>query len=181
MSDGAKQCRKCGVPKDLSEFAKNKGTADGHVNICKQCHKAYVALHYQQNKQQYVGKAKRWKATHLERSRQIGRDHTHRYNEQNRTQVNARKAVCKRNNLPYYTELENRRRARKRNAFVAPVDRRSIYDRDRGTCHICKLPVPFDKMELDHVIPLAKGGEHSPRNVAVAHARCNRKKWTHLI
>jgi 5-methylcytosine-specific restriction endonuclease McrA len=30
--------------------------------------------------------------------------------------------------------------------------------------------------DLDHVIPLSKGGEHSYDNVQVTHPSCNRKK-----
>jgi 5-methylcytosine-specific restriction endonuclease McrA len=31
-------------------------------------------------------------------------------------------------------------------------------------------------LTIDHVIPLSKGGEHSPLNVQAAHATCNYSK-----
>lgn len=37
-----KACFKCGQVKDLSEFYKNKGMSDGHVNKCKSCNKKDV-------------------------------------------------------------------------------------------------------------------------------------------
>jgi len=33
----AKQCRKCGTEKPLSEFFRNKGTKDGYLGRCKPC------------------------------------------------------------------------------------------------------------------------------------------------
>lgn len=71
-------------------------------------------------------------------------------------------------------------RAQKRNAFVAPVSPRVIFERDRWRCHLCGkairrravVPAPLAPV-LDHVIPLAKGGTHEPANVRAAHYLCN--------
>lgn len=73
-------------------------------------------------------------------------------------------------------ETHDRRRARQRSAYVAPVNRRAIYERDGGKCGICHKPVAFKDMHLDHIIPLARGGTHEPRNVQVAHKTCNLRK-----
>jgi len=43
-------------------------------------------------------------------------------------------------------------------------------------CHICRKKVRLSQLHFDHVIPLAKGGEHSERNIAVSHGRCNQRK-----
>jgi 5-methylcytosine-specific restriction endonuclease McrA len=37
----AKACRGCGVEKELSEFYKHPQMADGHLNYCKVCRRAY--------------------------------------------------------------------------------------------------------------------------------------------
>lgn len=80
---------------------------------------------------------------------------------------------------------KQRRRARKRNTS-APTERiiRShIYERDRWTCQLCHrrvdptltYPNPWSA-SLDHVVPLAVGGEHTAANVQLAHLRCNFRK-----
>ncbi|MGY4930325.1 HNH endonuclease [Streptomyces sp. 900116325] len=77
-------------------------------------------------------------------------------------------------------EAKHKRRARQRDAYVANVSRRAIYERDRWMCHLCgkkinrdaEVPDPLAPT-LDHVIPLAAGGTHEPANVRAAHYRCN--------
>lgn len=80
---------------------------------------------------------------------------------------------------------KQRRRARKRDAFVADVSRSQIFERDRWTCQLCGkrvdrtavAPQPLAPT-LDHIVPLAVGGTHEPANVQLAHAQCNTSKRT---
>ena len=71
----------------------------------------------------------------------------------------------------------SRRRARKRAATIENVSRAVVYERDGGRCHICGKKVG-KRWHLDHLIPLARGGEHSYKNVAVSHPKCNMSKQT---
>lgn len=78
------------------------------------------------------------------------------------------------------SERGHRRRALQRGAFVQPVYRRRIYERDKWRCNICgkrvskTAVVPHPRAAtLDHLVPLATGGSHEPANVATAHFMCN--------
>ena len=65
-----------------------------------------------------------------------------------------------------------------------------LYNRDSGRCWLCGEECDFEDTEersgvivcgarypsIDHVIPLSKGGEHSWRNVKLAHNICNTRK-----
>jgi len=81
-------------------------------------------------------------------------------------------------------ESYHRRRALKKAASTgAPVIRSEIGDRDRWKCGLCGAKVNRDlayphpmSPSLDHVIPLSKGGAHSPENVQIAHLQCNSEK-----
>lgn len=73
-------------------------------------------------------------------------------------------------------EIEARRRALKRTTQVEKVDRARIIERDGCRCHICGKKVPRHRVELDHLIPLSKGGPHTYENLAVAHPVCNRRR-----
>lgn len=76
-----------------------------------------------------------------------------------------------------------RRRARLKEAFVEDVDRDAIFQRDGGKCGICGEAILTDvghlhplSFHVDHVIPLALGGEHSMANCQAAHRQCNVRK-----
>lgn len=63
-----------------------------------------------------------------------------------------------------------------------------VIDRDGNTCAWCGTEVDLtvawpDRMSksLDHVIPLAKGGEHALSNAALLHLGCNSAKGTRTL
>lgn len=80
-------------------------------------------------------------------------------------------------------DAKDRRRARERSAYVEPVNRLTIFERDRWICQLCgkptkpdaKVPHPLAPV-LDHIIPLAAGGTHEQRNAQCAHFICNSRK-----
>ncbi|MFI9244157.1 HNH endonuclease [Streptomyces sp. NPDC053086] len=75
---------------------------------------------------------------------------------------------------------KEKRRALQRDAFVAPVQRAKVFERDGWRCRLCgktvlrTAVVPHPRAPvIDHVIPLARGGTHEPSNVQTAHFLCN--------
>jgi 5-methylcytosine-specific restriction endonuclease McrA len=70
-----------------------------------------------------------------------------------------------------------KQRALKRRVFVECVNRRIVFKRDKGRCGICRKRVdPTSKWEIDHIIPISRGGAHCYDNVQLAHGKCNRAK-----
>lgn len=66
-------------------------------------------------------------------------------------------------------------RARER-GVSGKLSRLVVLEMDDRVCGICGEDVdPFD-FHVDHIIPLAEGGEHSYANVQVAHPSCNTSK-----
>lgn len=77
----------------------------------------------------------------------------------------------------------DKRRARKRDAYVADVRRADIYVRDKYRCMLCGKKLRMDAAvphplapTIDHIIPLAVGGTHEPANAQAAHFICNARK-----
>jgi hypothetical protein len=73
-----------------------------------------------------------------------------------------------------------RRRALKVGATVEKFPLNEIYERDGWICQLCNKKVDRElewpngmSKSIDHIIPLIKGGEHSRRNVQLAHLVCN--------
>lgn len=68
------------------------------------------------------------------------------------------------------------------------IKRFDIFERDRWVCQLCrkkidrsaKVPHPKSPV-LDHVLPLAVGGSHTPANVQCAHFICNSTKRANVF
>jgi 5-methylcytosine-specific restriction endonuclease McrA len=59
----------------------------------------------------------------------------------------------------------------------ARVDRDAIIERDGMVCGICEGDIPdATGIDIDHIIPLSRGGTSDPDNLQVAHRRCNLQK-----
>jgi 5-methylcytosine-specific restriction endonuclease McrA len=69
------------------------------------------------------------------------------------------------------------------------INRTHVFVRDRWTCHLCGIRTPPalrgknqpNSPELDHIIPLAKGGGHLYANVACACRACNSAKGSTIL
>lgn len=147
-------CKKCGQPVGL----------DGKARKCAAC----FALRYTQRQCAQCGQAFE---TRNRTDRRVARycSPTCVGEAMRKPYSNARKMAEK--------------RARKRAAFVESVDPLRVFERDKWRCHLCGKKVDKrlsgrDRMgpQLDHVVPLALGGEHSYANTALAHATCNAAK-----
>jgi 5-methylcytosine-specific restriction endonuclease McrA len=168
-----KTCSKCKEEKSISEFRERSNGC--HESWCnwrksgqnKNRYKTDPEYRRQQidrsSKRQRLDpednqrRQKRWRDNHPDQKRSRER----RYAEQNRSKL---------------TQKESRRRAKKLNVFIEDVDPDFVFERDNGVCGICSKPVVKSAMAIDHIIPLARGGDHSYNNVQLAHPWCNSKK-----
>lgn len=62
-----------------------------------------------------------------------------------------------------------------RKAF-SKQERFQIFERDNFTCQYCGRKPPEVQLEVDHIVPLAKGGTNDERNLITACRDCNRGK-----
>lgn len=80
-------------------------------------------------------------------------------------------------------QLHRRRRARERGTRCGTLSFRLVAERDGWVCRLCNkdvdpallVPHPL-AATLDHVLPLARGGEHTMSNAQLAHFLCNSTK-----
>lgn len=59
--------------------------------------------------------------------------------------------------------------------------RMMILERDNFTCQYCGRSAPEVALEVDHVIPVSKGGSDKPKNLITACRECNNGKRAHVI
>ena len=93
----------------------------------------------------------------------------HRWERPGRTRYCSDRCASK----PGKRAWKRARRARLKGARVETVDLLVVAQRDGWRCHICKRKVTRATWSLDHLVPLAHGGDHSYANTALAHHRCN--------
>ena len=96
-------------------------------------------------------------------------------------------------NNPHKRSQSSRDRARKKGLKTEYYTRQQIFDRDGYDCYICNIPVDLEAAHVqgqpgwemyphvEHVIPLALGGDDTLANVKIAHAKCNMDKGVRLL
>ncbi len=84
-----------------------------------------------------------------------------------------------------YKKLQRqKRKALKKGGGELPISRIQLVYEDNIkqygtlTCYLCINPIPFGKDNLEHKIPLCRGGTNEYRNLGVACQKCNCKKHT---
>lgn len=146
-AEGKKRCPQCRVVKPLDkEHFVWRSARGGHFKECRECDRSRTAAHHAANPEIRRAQATRWACENPERKREI-----------------ARKA-------------RQTRRARIAEVFVEEVDPQVLYERDEGVCGVCGKPVDRDEFDVDHVVQVAHGGEHSYANTRIAHVSCNRRR-----
>ena len=80
----------------------------------------------------------------------------------------------------YMKKVKRKRKKQLQENHVEDVSYDTLFERDKGICQICGLPVPYDKCcdnnwggTIDHIVPLSIGGKHSMSNCQLAHRICN--------
>jgi 5-methylcytosine-specific restriction endonuclease McrA len=113
------------------------------------------------------------------RCAECGRQHTPAYGDKSRVYCSQRCGRRAVNRIRHKIE-----RARLRTQTVEPVNPNKVFDRDRWRCQLCGCKTPrklrgtieANAPELDHIVPLSVGGEHSYRNTQCACRACNGAK-----
>jgi 5-methylcytosine-specific restriction endonuclease McrA len=85
--------------------------------------------------------------------------------------------------------LNSERKAKVRKATIEKVDPFVVFERDEWHCRMCGIPTPRDKRgshddnapELDHIMPISKGGAHSYANTQCSCRQCNLRKSDNIL
>lgn len=190
---GVKRCVKCGEVKPLDGFYTDKRNPDGRRGRCKVCYGIASRQRYHDpasgraeyerqwraaNPDKLKANQARWRKRHPERDRET----TERWRRDHMDQARATQRAWQAANPVRFREKNGRRRARQRTqtftGFTAAY-MASVYAELAGKpCFYCG---GTERITVDHVVPLARGGLHHPDNLVPACLRCNSSKGAKLL
>lgn len=167
-----KYCSRCNMTKPFTDFNKNKNRYDGHQGYCRPCQNSrnaewitdnrtrYLAqkkARYENNKEKHTEGVYRWRKNNPDKVAKIDR----RYLESHREKI--------------YLKNNKRRVKIKESAFlVLDKEIRRLYS---GNCIHCGSS---ERITMDHLIPVSRGGRHSIGNLAPMCKSCNSRKGKRL-
>lgn len=182
LGEPSKDCRRCGATLPLNAFHKHSRHKDGLNSRCKECIRAtkleYYHAHQAQNpeyRERARLKTKAWwaKMTDAERREYVRVKNAKKSPEQRRKET---RLYAARHPERRAVHAAKRDAKRKGAPVVEAVDRSVVWERDGGVCGICGELADKATWQLDHITPLARGGEHSYANSQVSHSFCNASK-----
>jgi 5-methylcytosine-specific restriction endonuclease McrA len=183
-----KECTKCGEVKPASRFYKCAQQSSGLRPDCKDCSNSSSASARNKRADYYRSKKSDWlqKNKHLRSAttkkyyknnkEKISQYHRVRY-ENNRESILARCREWAANNVEKRKAIGQNRRARvlaAEGSFTGD-DIARLYQLQRGKCVVCysKLDKSY---HIDHIVPIARGGDNYPNNLQLLCPTCNRRK-----
>lgn len=198
-----KRCSKCGVVKYFGEFSKQARCAGGVTSFCRACDrergKSYrekniekersrclkYRLKHREERAEYWH---RWCEENRERRSDAGRKYREKNKEkrveyerkhyrENRETYAERRREHYENNREAYADNARRRRARRASAAGThtPEQAKARFDYYGNKCVYCGSG---ENLQIEHRIPLARGGSDWPANLAPACKSCNCSKHT---
>jgi len=177
--------------------------SDGH-KTCTRC-REQKRRYYQANRDRLIeyrrryrqdnyDKIREWQIDHKEDAREYAqrrywekpekrREASRTYHRANRERLLAAQYEYRQENQDKRRIYEQNRRARLRgNGGLLPTDAFSIlFEEQEGRCYLCGelLYASFDDpVDLEHKVPVSRGGSNDLSNVGLAHSRCNHEKHT---
>lgn len=174
---GFKWCARCKSVKPLDSFYRDSGRKDGRYPRCKACCSAHQSeqrkAYYQANKETINAACRAYYAANKEARTEAATQFHREHPEVNRAATKKWRA----NNPDKVADFSRTRRAR----ILGSVGTHTTEDilqmvRDQhGLCAYCECQLEGG-YEVDHMVPLSRGGSDSWENLAIACPPCNRSK-----
>ena len=181
-----KYCRVCGEEKPLDQFYRAKSAKGGHRNECKTCKTNQLYQWRNENRDRLNEYRRSWGRKNADRVREQNQKYyrengesvkaaTRKYSKQNREKINEWRRNWYKANPGKDSSYKHTRRAliNKSGKFVI-LDKeiKRLYS---NNCIHCGSK---ERITMDHLIPVSRGGRHSIGNIVPMCQECNFSKHT---
>lgn len=200
-----KTCYGCRLDLALDRYSRDRSRRDGLQSYCKQCRQFQKRQWREQNIEHEKEYFREYRKNNISRVRQLDRERyrrdkvkrleeCRRYRAKNRAVISERRRLRRRERRDEINDLQRRYyhrhkgnkswlvRSRNRKdkmrangGHVSTADWQSILDHFDGKCAKCGSA---DNVHMDHVVPISRGGKHSPSNIQPLCRTCNLQKYT---
>lgn len=186
-----KVCTKCGVEKPLGDFPKDKRISTGRVAQCRECVNRYKTRWMREkrhaNPEWAREEDRRWREANPEAA--LAKDR--RYKNANRKLLRERDRIRRLKN-PERTKATYRRwfEANRKQELLRKANRRALMKNatpetlalvETLLTQPCAYCGSTERITIDHIIPLSRGGKHEADNLAPACLSCNSSKNDRLL
>lgn len=166
-------CVFCREEKDYTNFYKDRSKKTGYRPRCKKCD-----LLSRDKKKRAEYEKKYWDKRRNDKRKIVLKSYYANIDHHKKKRKQYLKTDSGKSKHRKYNQ---NRRSRLKNAFVEEVEPIEIYREQDGVCYLCGKFLEFSDIELDHVVPLSRGGLHEKSNIRIACVRCNRSKGSKLL
>lgn len=177
---GQKRCRRCGRALPIIAFSKRSLKGNAHRNECRACKAAYDRAYRDKYRQRLAKTARRYYENHREQCIARSIERIKKLRAEHPDQVGVPQEAWRRRHLDRYAEYARTRKARKLQSQIEKIDAASVFDLDGYRCQLCgrKTRPDYNRdhplfPNLDHIIPLARGGGHVWKNLQCLCRECN--------
>lgn len=150
-----KVCSRCKQEKSINYFYRNISSKDGHRSQCKECTSFYNAKRIDKK-----------------------REYDYHYRIRNRQHIKKVKTLYHLNNRESENNRDHVRRARKNENKTFKISKKELIKLYNSPCFYCGS---LNKITLDHVIPISRGGSHGIGNLVPACSFCNGSKHNKFL
>lgn len=200
----AKTCSKCGEAKALTDFYRKARAKDGLQPSCKDCHNVTCRKYVVANPDKRRETTRKWRETNKDQIAESGRSYREanaekekerhrryalenpqkelekqrRWAKANREKARERSRRWRENNPQKFRDMKQRRRAMETNNGLFEVSEKELKRLLSSPCVGCGVG---DQIEVDHIIPVTRGGHYSIGNVQPLCRSCNASKNNKLM
>lgn len=173
----------------------SKCRAETHTNryYCRPCDAERVAAYRSTPKGRHATALayKKWASRNPERVKELQKiqrlknrsaaaERTRAWRLLNKDRVKQTRTIWVKANYEKVLLLNQKYRASKVTSNCVAFELSDIENYKSKICGVCSEPV-VGKYHLDHIVPLSKGGSHTPDNLQLTHPVCNLKKHNKVL
>jgi 5-methylcytosine-specific restriction endonuclease McrA len=164
-----KICTKCNFLLEVNKFSPNKKYKDGFNYWCKKCCNEYRKI--KGRKKRIVSPETNKKNYYKHKEKRLLS--FKQYYQNNKDKIKQQQKLYRQDNKKYIYLKNRKRKKLLSGSNISPQEIKSLIKKFNNCCYYCGSD---QKIEIDHIFPLSKGGDHYISNLVPACKACNLAK-----